>query len=186
MKIDIQFTEGELQSLKHVLGENLNIRNEEDLIYKLNLIAQASFSEYVDMIGGAGMPTKASDMMQDRIVYLIEHYFKRFPNENELSQVFNITLTKSRSILTNLKATHRNKLKDVIKSEISSFLATGRDMKNDYWEFQSFSKVIIQELNDLITLKSPGKALFKPKLDSAGKYLLHVDTYTFLKSIYLK
>ncbi len=148
---------------------------------KLNDLAKTAFYEYLNMITDSGMPTKVTDILQGRILYLTEHYFKKFPNENELARVFNIPITKSRSILNTLKATHRNKLKDKLNAEIVVFLNSGVDVGNDKWEFEVKSKPIIQELNDLITLKNPGLEKFKQKSGSAGKVVLSTDSYDFLK-----
>lgn len=185
MNINFDFSDAELQEIRDLLKSNLNLLaniQDNDLNNKLNELAKTAFYEYLNMITDSGMPTKVSDILQDRILYLTEHYFKKFPNENEVARIFNISITKSRSILNNLKATHRNKLKDKLNSEIVTFLNSGVDNGNDKWEFEVKSKPIIQELNDLISLKNPGLEKFKQKTGSAGKVVLPTDSYDFLKT----
>lgn len=181
MEIKFDFLDLELNTIKELLKSNLNI-TEAELNGKLNDIAKTAFYEYIGMISESGVPTKVSEILQNRILFLIEHYFNRFPNENELARIFNIPTTKSRSLLNTLKATHRNKLRSKLKSEIIAFLNSGTDIGDNKWEFEVKSIPIVQELNELITLKSPGRSKFKSKTDSAGKVTLHVDSYNFLKT----
>lgn len=185
MNINFEFPDAELNKIKDLLKSNLNLPvdiQDGDLNNKLNDLAKTAFYEYMNMITDSGMPTKVIDILQNRIIYLIEHYFRKFPNETEIARIFNIPTTRSRLILNNLKATHRNKLKKKLKIEIKKFLRSGVDIGDDKWEFEVKSKPIIQELNELITLKNPGLEKFKQKSGSAGKVILHTDTYTFLKA----
>ena len=180
MEIKFDFADVELNSIKDLLKANLYL-TEAELNGKLNDLAKTAFYEYIGMISESGVPTKVSDILQNRIILLIEHYFNRFPNENELARIFNIPITRSRSLLNTLKATHRNKLSGKLKKEIINFLNSGTDIGDNRWEFEVKSIPIVQELNELIALKSPGKSKFKSKEDSAGKVTLHVDSFNFLK-----
>lgn len=184
MNIEFEFPDADLNEIKEILISNLNLDeniSDADLNVELNNLTKTAFYEYMGMISEAGMPTKVSEILQNRILYLIEHYYMRFPNENELARIFNIQTTRSRSALNNLKATHRNKLKNKINAQIVIFLNSGVELENDKWEFEVKSKPIIQELNELISLKSPGLEKFKQKTGSAGKVILPVDSYDFFK-----
>ncbi len=181
MEIKFDFSDTELNQIKDLLKSNLNITDLE-LNQKLNDIAKTAFYEYISMISQSGIPTKVSEILQNRILFLIEHYFNRFPTESELARIFNIPTTRSRSLLSTLKATHRNKLSAILKTGIITFLNTGTDIGDNKWEFEAKSMPIINELNEIIELKSPGKSKFRSKSDSAGKVILHVDSYNFLKT----
>lgn len=185
MEIKFDFPEGELENIGNILKENLNLStdiSETQFNDKLNELAKTAFYEYINMITDSGIPTKTSDLLQNRILYFIEHYFGRFPTENEIARIFNIPISKSRLILNNLKATHRNILKNKLKTEITSFIRSGVEIDDDKWEFEVKSKPIVQELNDFIALKKPGLETFKQKKGSAGKVILSSDTYDFLKT----
>lgn len=187
MNIQFDYPEDELNEIKGLLISNLSLPDNTTnnvLNDKLNELAKTAFYEYLNMISDSGMPTKMTDILQNRILYLIEHYFKKFPDEAELARIFNIQITRSRSILNSLKATHRNKLKEKIKAEIIIFLNNGEDIGDNKWEFEVKSKPIIEELNELITREKPGREKFKQKVGSAGKVTLHVDSYTYLKTKY--
>ncbi|MEN8805585.1 MAG: hypothetical protein ABF278_08170 [Wenyingzhuangia sp.] len=181
MEIKFDFSDTELSQIKDLLKSNLNITDLE-LNQKLNDIAKTAFYEYISMISQSGIPTKVSEILQNRILFLIEHYFNRFPTESELARIFNIPTARSRSLLNILKATHRNKLSKILEMAIITFLDTGTETRDDKWEFEVKSTLIIQELNEIIESKSPGKSKFSSKSDSAGKVTLHVDSYDFLKT----
>jgi hypothetical protein len=187
MNIQFDYPENEFYEIKELLISNLSLPDNttnNSLNDKLNELAKTSFYEYLNMITDSGMPTKVTDIVKNRIIFLIEHYFKKFPNEAEIARIFNIQVTRSRSILNSLKATHRNKLKGKIKAEIILFLNSGEDIGDNKWEFEVKSKPIIDELNELITREKPGREKFKQKVGSAGKVTLHVDSYTYLKAKY--
>lgn len=187
MNIEFELPDDSLNEIKETLISNLNLDtniSDDDLNVELNNLAKTAFYEYIGMITESGMPTKVSDILQNRILFLIEHYYLRFPNENELARIFNIQTSRSRSVLNNLKATHRNKLKDKLNEQIVIFINSGieDENNNDKWVFEVKSKPILQELNELISLKSPGLEKFKQKTGSAGKVVLPVDSYNFLKT----
>ena len=185
MNIQFELPNEELHEIKELLISNLNlVQNlpDNELEEKLNNLAKAAFFEYLEMITNAGMPSKISDVQQNRIMHLIEYYFKKFPNETEIARIFNIQTTRSRSILNSLKASQRNKLSAKIRVEIISLIRSGRDIGNNKWEFEVKSKPIIQEINEIISLKRPGLEKFKQKLGSASKVTLHQDSVTFIKN----
>ena len=187
MNIEFEFPDDVLEEIREILLSNLNLNpNAENpaINQELNKLAKTAFYEYIGMITEAGMPTKFNDILQNRILYLIEHYYLRFPNENELGRLFNIQTTKSRSVLNNLKATHRNRLKNQLEEQFISFINSGVEEEGDNTKrvFEVKSKLIIEELNELISLKNPGLEKFKQKAGSAGKVVLPADSYNFLKT----
>ncbi len=187
MHIEFDFSDEELDEIRDILISNLNLEAniaDDALNLDLNNLAKTAFYEYIGMITEAGMSTKVSEILQNRILYLIEHYYLRFPNENELARIFNIQTTRSRSVLNNLKAIHRNKLQEKLNAQIVIFINSGIEDENDNdkWVFEVKSKPLVQELNELISLKSPGLEKFKQKTGSAGKVVLPVDSYNFLRT----
>ena len=185
--MNIQFTvdDQKIHDIRELLISNMNLPEnilDTELNGKLNDLAKAAFFEYIEMIVGSGVPTKLNDIMLNRMIFLIDYYYNKFPNETEISRIFNVQTSRGRSLVNSLKATKRNKLSVKIRAEIITFLQSGIDLRNNKWEFEIKSRPIIQELNELIALKEPGKEKFKLKADSSAKVTLHVDSYTFLKT----
>lgn len=189
MNIEIEIPDESLNKIKETLISNMNLDtdiSDRKLNENLNSLAKTAFYEYLEMITESGIPKRVSDVLQNRILLLIENYYLRFPNENELARIFNIPTSRSRSVLNNLKATHRNKLKHQLKEKIVEFIQKGikEEHNGEKWVFEVTSKPIVHELNELISLRRPGLAKFKQKTGSAAKVTLPVDSYDFLKAEY--
>lgn len=72
MEIKFDFSDAKLETIKDRLKSNLNITDVK-LNGKLNDIAKTAFHEYMVMISESGVPTKVSDILQNRILFLIEY-----------------------------------------------------------------------------------------------------------------
>jgi len=187
MNISFDFPDADFNSIRTMLKSNLNLNNivtDQQINDKLNDLAKAAFHEYINMITDVGMPTKTSDVLNSRILLLVEHYFKKFPADNDIALLFNITQSKSQTTLNNLKSTHRNKLRSKLETQLKEFLNTGVDLNNGTWEFNITSKPIIQELNNVMVLKDPGLEAFKQKPNTVGKVTLADDSLIFLRAEY--
>ncbi|KQN34296.1 hypothetical protein ASE92_11840 [Pedobacter sp. Leaf41] len=187
MIISFDFPDAEFNRLRDLFKSNLNLDiavTDPEINDKLNDLARSAFYEYITMITDSGMPSKTLDVLNSRILLLIEHYFGKFPTDNDIALLFNVTQLKSRALLNNLKATHRNKLRQKLQDEIIVFLQSGDDLGDDRWEFNITSKPIIHELNEIMTVEKPGLELFKQKINSGGKVILQTDSYNHLKNKY--
>ncbi len=173
MEIKFNIEESDFEKFKQIL-------NIEDK--KINDLAKTAFFEYFNMITKSGIPNNITDVYKNRILLLINNYFESFPTEKEIENIFNITNTKSCSLLKNLKSTHRNELHEKLNDCICNFLRTGeKDINDDnIMEFTNTSNIIINELNEIISENKPGFAKFKTKTNSAGQVSLELDSYKFL------
>jgi len=187
MNISFDFPDAEFNASKDLLKINLDLNiavTDPEINNRLNDLAKAAFYEYINMITDAGMPTKTLDVLNSRILLLIEHYFRKFPADNEVALLFNITQSKSQTTLNNLKSTHRNKLRLKLENQLKEFLNSRVDLNDGTWEFNITSKPIIQELNNVMALKDPGLEAFKQKPNTVGKVTLADDSLVFLRGEY--
>lgn len=178
MQIKIEIPDEEVNEVKNTLVDSLNIK-EKDLKSALEKIAKSAFSEYLDMIVGVGMPSRIIDIQQARIIKLIYYYYGALPTEDQISKVFNITKSKAKTLLNNIKSVYRNQLKEILKESIRIFLKSGQKAE-DNWEFIISSRTIIQELNEYLELRNPGLASISNKVGSIAKAIIPNDTYEFL------
>jgi len=155
---------------------------EPELNRQLSLIAKAALYEYLEMILGSGIPPRNLDVIQHRILLLIDHYYNEIPDESTISRMLNITTAKSRSLMNTLKSVHRNKIHGKLTNKITTFIGSAVQMNDEYYEFKAQSKVIIQELNEVLEINQPGLAKFKRKTNSSGKFLLEKDSLDFLRT----
>jgi hypothetical protein len=182
MKIEFEITDEEFEKIKPTLKRNLSI-DDNNLSEKLNLIAKTSFLEYVDMITKNGIPTKVSDVIQERVLLLIDNYFEKIPNEIEISKMFNLPLNKSRLILNTMNSIYRNRINEKLEKALKTFIESGQSIEsNSKYEYVVKSKPLIIELNEVISIEKPGLDKFTQKSNCAGKYTISKDTYDFLKS----
>jgi len=182
MEVKFEISDEELARIKPSLKRNLKL-DDAEFNNNIGKLARTSFLEYTDMIIDVGIPSKVSDLMQERLLLLIENYYDDIPNEIEISRIFNIPTSRSRTILNYLKSIHRNRINDRLESALKSFVNSGQAVENNTkYEYIVKSKPILQELNEIIINEKPGLDKFTQKVNSAGKYLISKDTYDFLKN----
>ena len=72
---------------KNLVMESLgkNLQNIQDALTRLG---KAAFIEYAHMLSGKGIPTKSQDVVQERLMLLLDHYYNTVPTEDELTTVF--------------------------------------------------------------------------------------------------
>lgn len=177
MQIKIEIPDKELDGIKVTLIDSLNIE-EKDLKSALEKITKSALNEYLDMIVGVGIPSRISDVQQSRIMKLIYYYYSTLPTEEQISKVFNITKSKAKTLLNNMKSVYRNQLKDILKESIKTFLISGHKEDNTY-EFVVSSRTIIQELNEYLESHNPGLARITNKAGSIAKANISMDTYEY-------
>ena len=184
MKIEFEISDQEFEAMKLALKRNLTL-DDNTLSGKLHLLAKTSFLEYVDMITKSGIPSKVSEIFQDRVLLLIDNYYEGIPNEIEISKMFNISLTKSRLILNNIKSIYRNRINEKLIIALKAFIESGQPIENNTkYEYIVKSKPLINELNEIISIEKPGLDKFTQKANCSGKYTISKDTYDFLKTKY--
>jgi hypothetical protein len=169
-----------------VVREALGLRSETQLAEAMKKLGKAATLEYISMFVEKGMPTRADEVRQDRLYFLLENYYEnRLPPEAEVSAIFQITSSQSRTLLRNTRSRYRNKIAVQVKSTAKAVItAATKNADTDRWEMLIDSAVILEELNQAIRTKKPTLKLVQLKLGSAGQYEADPDTYTFLKGEY--
>jgi hypothetical protein len=110
---------------KEILFHNLECSDDEELSDKLERIANAAMNEYLDMILGNHLPTRADEMREQRVYYLLKHFFiDRFPTESEICQLFQTTESGSRTLLRNVRAKYKFEVQEHIRNSVELALST--------------------------------------------------------------
>lgn len=163
----------EIQRLK----DTLNIENEVEM----KGIIMASFIEYKDMLLGNGLPTRADEIKQHRLLHLIKHHFKgRIPNESEVSRMFQLTEGESKSLIKNVRTRFRYQLENEIKSTLKDVIDKCI-LKQDKYEVIIQSDNVLEELNRILSDINPVLEPIKKIRDSSRNYTIALDTYEALK-----
>jgi hypothetical protein len=163
------FTDDERQKLKDLF------RTQDDTEFSeaLQKVVRAALSEYKEMFLGMGLPSRADEIRQHRLFHLIKHYFReRLPSEAEVSSLFQLTQSRSRSLLRytmtrfhyDLEQETQNTLKETVKQ------AQFNDDKKEY-RVVIQSDNVLNELNLII-------ATVAPSLDPVSKVRNMSRTYS--------
>ena len=183
MEIIINITEEELSATeRNLIKECLGIEAETTFTHALSKLAKSSCMEYTKMFIEKGIPTRADESKQERLCFLLIQYFgNRLPTENELSSIFQLTQSQSKSLLRNTKSRYRTKIANFIKATLlTTFRSFVLNKEADYYEFICTSPTIIEELNLIISQKEGALEAISKVKGSACKYQCSIDTYNLL------
>ena len=183
MNIIINLTEEEFTNDDlRIIRECLNINEgEEDL--HLQKLCKASFMEYLKMFKEKGLPTRADEVQQERLFFLLLHYYEnRVPFENDISGIFQITQSQSRTLLRNTNSRFRTKISLFIRNTIKTVLRNAEpNMDTDNIEMEISSLVIKDEINNLLSQKRARLLQLSKKRGYASIYECPLDTFDFLR-----
>src|SRR5690625_4148375 len=108
MRVQINLTSSINKEEKDTLMSVLNCSNEEELNRKMEKVSRAAIFEYLEMILGKQLPTRAQEIRERRLFHLLKHFFiGRIPSESEISTLFQLTESGSRSLLRNVRTKYR-------------------------------------------------------------------------------
>lgn len=72
-----------------------------------------------------GLPTRADEVQQERLFFLLTYYFQnKLPSEKELSPIFQLTQSQSKTLLRNTKSRYRTKISNFISNTLLETLKT--------------------------------------------------------------
>lgn len=98
-----------------------------------------------------GLPTKAAEVMQERLFYLIKGYYKTsLPNEQQISTIFQLTYSSAKTLLRNTISKYRIYLQEEIKETIKKILRTASEDAGNF-RLVLQSETIKYELNLFLT-----------------------------------
>jgi hypothetical protein len=119
ISVSVELKEDEQAQLAAILGTTV-----AELEGKLAPFAQAAVEEYVRMFLGQRVFTRGSDAREFRLLLLIKHAFEdRFPDDQRISDLFQTTLSESRSLIKSVSAKYQYELVDQTSSRVDDVLA---------------------------------------------------------------
>lgn len=180
MDITFQIDDNEFeQEQKDLIKKTLKIED-QDIQGALNKIAKAALTEYLTMLVEGGMPNRADEAKQDRLLYLIQSYFvENLPTESQLSTIFQLTQSQSKTLLKNTVSRFRHKLGGVLLSTMKAVIESAEHANEMYLVVIS-SDVVKDELNMLITQNEPTYKPITKRKGSAGQFEISEDSHALL------
>lgn len=172
--------EEELETLKIILKCN----SDEELNDAIKCITQAALVEYLEMILGKQLPTRANEIRERKLYHLLKHYFNgRIPSEAEISAMFQLTSSGSRSLLRDVRTKYKYDLENELKNTINDILI-GANLNNGVYRVVIQSDNILEELKQTVSIKAPNLDQISKVKNSAGVYNIPEDTYEVLCNEY--
>jgi hypothetical protein len=149
ISVSIDLTDEE----KHQLAAILEI-DESDLDAALEPFVAASCEEYVRMFLGQRVFTRGSDAREFRLLLLIKHAFdNRFPDDQRISDLFQTTLSESRSLIKSVAAKYQYELAGAKERTLKGVLDSAQQQPDDSWLLSINSRTVVEQLNrDLVQL----------------------------------
>lgn len=120
-----------------------------DLNDRLNACSLAATTEYLAMFRGQKTFKRGSDMLEYRLLLLIENAFNgEIPDERTVSSLFQTTLTESRSLIRSVMSKYQYQLRSHVERTLRTCLSNARRPDN----IQNYTVVIksqnvVDELN---------------------------------------
>lgn len=153
-----------------------------DLNTRLNACLTASINEYLTMFRGQKVFKRGSDMLEYRLLLLIEMAFNGvIPDERTVSSLFQTTLTESRSLIRAVLSKYQYKLKPHVERTVRASLTAAKRPNNA----QDFTVVInnqnvIDELNKALADIDGSLSPVVKKKGSVSTYEITPSSYNRL------
>lgn len=165
---------------KRLLMNVLNCSNSSELEIAITKIAMAAISEYLEMILGKQLPTRANEIRERKLFHLMKHYFTgRIPSESEISSLFQLTESSSRTLLRNVKTKFKYDLEEELLYSIRSILRSARKDDSGY-RVVIQSENLLEELKQMVSIKAPYLDQILKVKNSVGVYMIPEDTFEIL------
>jgi hypothetical protein len=173
------FTQDERDKLKSLL----RVPDEANFTAALNRVILAALDEYRQMFLGMGLPSRANEIREYRLYYLIKSYFQqRIPDELEVASMFQLPISRSKNLILNVLARFRYDLEEEILSTLRSIIeeAEGIDEVREYRVYISSSNMV-DELNRIIARSGRRYRQLTKVRNEHNLYAVAPDSYEHLR-----
>lgn len=158
----------------------LRIHSETDFLNAVGKVALASLTEYKEMLLGNGLPTRADEIKQHRLLHLVKHYFLgTIPTEAEVSSMFQLTESESRSLIRNVRTRFRYQLESEIFNTLRATVNLA-EQSGTFYKVVIQSDNVLEELNRIIAINAPNLDPITKSRNSARQYEISLDSYELL------
>lgn len=154
--------------------------DEKDLSVRLESYARAALQEYTTLFLGQRVFTQGADLRAYRLFLLIKEVFENeIPNEQQVSSMFQTTVSQSRSLLRSVISRYQYELQEIIGGTIKSALSAAEQRETDgNWEV-TVNKSLAERLNEILAVYDNGTI---PRVTLKAN---SISTYTMAPSAYL-
>jgi hypothetical protein len=177
IEISVSLAQEEQQQLAAVLGID-----KQELNQRLPLIARAASYEYLRMILGQKVSSRASDIFEYRLLLLVQEVFgNTMPDERTIADLFQMTESRAGALIRAASSKYRFELNQALKKSLVSVLqSVKRKKSDDDWEVTISSRAIVDNLNTLLSRKDGTLPPIKPRSDAVSTFVIKPSAYTVL------
>jgi hypothetical protein len=180
MKINTEITisNAEINTLAEIL--QCAPKDVPDILSKYSASA---LREYVDMISGKKVFKRGSDMLEYRLLLMIEEVFGNLiPEENTVSNIFQTTTSESRSLIRAIMSKYQYQLKIAIESSLRYIVKNSKQetAESDYTVVIN-SQNLVDELNLLLAQIDGNLPLVSKQRGSVSTFVIKPSSYKKLK-----
>ena len=172
------FTGDEQERLKVLFGVN----TEEEFGKSLNKVILAALAEYRDMFLGKGLPSRADEIREYRLYYLIKRYFNgRIPDELEVSSMFQLPESRSRNLILYVLTRFHYDLTSEVTNTLRKIIQAA-EAANDGKEYRVFiqSQNMVEELDRIIGRCGVQYKKLSKVRNESNMYLIAPDSYVVI------
>jgi hypothetical protein len=136
------------------------------------------------MFLGQRVFTRGSDAREFRLLLLIKHAFEnRFPDDQRISDLFQTTLSESRSLIKSVSAKYQYELAGAKEATLKTVLESAVQ-RDDVWLLSINSRTVVEQLNrDLVQLGSDLPPV-RLKENTGSTYVVAVSSFEKLREKY--
>lgn len=162
-----------------LIKSSLGLPANQNMAQVLPQLFKPALIEYIKMFKDGGLPGRAAEVMQERLFFLIKHYFEGIPSEEVVENIFQITSAQSKTLLRNTESRYRTRISHIKRAKLLEVLLSAVADGDDH-RFQCTSPLLIEDLNKIISRRGPDNALIKQEAGTASMYRIPADTYNLL------
>ncbi len=183
LTIDIRFEDIMPKCDIDDLLESLGIEN-DILKDSLTKLAKAAIEEYILMLTGNTLFSKADEIKQLRLFLIIRRYFEEeLPTVQEISYMFHITDTAANTLLKNVLSKYSKGLEKSLNQYIYKMLKSAKYLDKKK-VMVCTSPEIMARMNQKLSTEAPSLKKVNKVFGSAGEIECSEDTYNKLKELY--
>lgn len=181
MRISINSREVITREEERDLQELLGVTTNAELKEKLAKVVKAALREHVDMFLGKGVWTRGDDLLMHRLYLLTKHYFEnRIPTEEEVSSLFQLIASRSRSLIRNVLSKYKSLLEDAITETVRKILSDLAGGDPTQPKEATIPWNLVEEMNRILKTKRPELKEIRKVTGTAGMYKIEPDSYNLL------
>lgn len=183
IEFDIELNRNDEEELSTILG-----CEPEKLEQNLSLYGLSALREYITMFLGQKVFRRGSDILEYRLYLLIENALKgHIPDEQLVSNLFQTTLTESRSLIRSVMSKYQYQLRKAIEDSIKEILenASHNDEEDKYVIIvNSFN--LISEMNNTLAEIDGRLPPITKKRGGISTFLIAPSSYERLREKYIR